>query len=74
MSFIQAFEKIAAIPNRLEGLKKFFKGSNPVANFLNKRKLEQHELNATRMAFKNPSKASALMDKADTYKKVKESL
>lgn len=74
MSFKESFEKVAAILPRFADLKKAFKGSNPISNYLSKRKLQEHEINATRMAFKNPSRASALMDKADTYKKVKESL
>lgn len=74
MSFIANFEKVAAIPNKFEQLKKFINPSNIIAKYFSKKKLEDNELRAMRTAFKNPSKASVHMDRADAYKKVKDSL
>jgi hypothetical protein len=74
MSFKTTFEKLAAIPGKLNSLKKMLAGVNPISKYLAKQKLRDHQLNAMRTAFRNPSKASTLMDKSDIYKKVSESL
>ena len=69
-----SFKKTAAIPGKFETFTKMLKNSNPVSKFLAKRKLEQHEVNATSNMFKNRGKAEQLANKADIYKKVREGL